>query len=41
MTAHTELRTASMDGFVGSFKSRYKDARRFIFRIVSYKRGDK
>lgn len=29
------------DGYVGSFKSRYKDAKRFIFRIVSYKRGDK
>lgn len=27
------------DGFVGSFKSRYVDAKRFIYRIVSYKRG--
>lgn len=26
------------DGFVGSFKNRYKDARRYIFRIVSYRR---
>jgi len=26
------------DGFVGSFKSRYKDARRFVYRIVSYRR---
>jgi len=38
---HTELRTTPVDGFVGSFKSRYKDAKRFIYRIVSYKRGDK
>ena len=28
----------SFDGWVGSFKSRYKDARRFIYRIVSYRR---
>jgi len=35
---HTELRTAPMDGFVGSFKSRYKDVRRYIFRIVLYRR---
>jgi hypothetical protein len=28
----------SWDGFVGSFKSRYKDARRFVYRIVSYRR---
>jgi hypothetical protein len=26
------------DGHVGSFKSRYKDAKRFVYRIVSYRR---
>ena len=29
----------SWDGKTLSFKARYKDARRFIFRIVSYKKG--
>ena len=28
----------SWDGWQGSFKSRYKDAKRFIYRIVSYRR---
>ncbi len=28
----------SWDGWQGSFKSRYKDAKRFVYRIVSYRR---